>query len=150
MPITIDLRTNDPRSPFEELGGIKLLARIIDKGRAAIAGTLGQYIFYDCVLDQIFFDAVNVSRSEFLEVLRRAYASHLSSNADALADLRESLACEPEVTDAQFFTYAEACDADNAAVRWLVDQRRTSPSILDAINSAVERLPPEALVDWCT
>jgi hypothetical protein len=34
MLYAIDLRTNRPRSAHEKLGGVKLLARVIDKGRA--------------------------------------------------------------------------------------------------------------------
>jgi carbonic anhydrase len=105
-------------------------------------------LFFDCPLDQVFFRAVNVSRNEFLDVLRQAYASHVPGNADALADLRESLESEPEVSDECFMAYAEARDADNAGVSWLLDQRHTPSSVLDAINAAVDRLPPEALVDW--
>jgi Domain of unknown function (DUF5069) len=144
----IDLRRSEPRSAHEELGGVKILARAIDKGRAAIGGTLGPYIFFDCPLDRVFFDAVNVSRNEFLEVLQRAYDSQLSYNADALADLRESLACEPEVSDEYFMAFAEARDADNAAVRWLVDQRLTPSRVFAAINATVDCLPPEAFIDW--
>lgn len=144
----IDLRTNEPRSAHEMLGGVKLLARVIDKGRAAICGTLGPYSFFDCPLDRVFFKAVSISRNEFLEILRRAYTSHLRSNAIALADLREALECEPEISDEYFMTYAEASDADNAAVMWLLDQRNTPPSVLAAINAAVDRLPPEAFIDW--
>lgn len=70
----IDLRTDEPRRADVALGGVKLLARVIDKGRAALAGTLGPYVFFDCPLDQIFLLAVNV-RCEFLDVLRQAYTS---------------------------------------------------------------------------
>lgn len=144
----INLRTDEPRSAHDELNGVKLLARIIDKGRAAVTGTLGPYLFFDCPLDRIFFEAVDVSRDEFLEVLRQAYVSHRSYNADALADLRESLACEPEVSDECFIAFAEARDADNAVVHWLFDEKHIPPSVLAAINAAVERLPQEAFTDW--
>ncbi len=148
MTYTIDLRTNEPRGAHEALGGVKLLARVVDKGRAAICGTLGPYVFFDCPLDRIFFDALEISRDDFLDVLRRSYRSHELSNADALADLREALACEPEVTDGTFLAHPEASDADNAAVMWLLDERRTSPAVLAAINAAIDRLPPEAFTDW--
>src|SRR5215469_12185821 len=148
MSYTIDLRSDEPRSAHETLGGVKLLARVIDKGRAAICGTLGSYVFFDCPLDRVFFDAVNVSRDEFLEVLRQAYSSHLSSNAEALADLREAVECEPEISDETFFAHAESSDADNAAVEWLLDQRRMPSSVIAAINAAVDCLPPEAFTDW--
>jgi len=144
----IDLRTDEPRSAHEKLGGVKLLARVVDKGRAAIDGTLGPYCFYDCPLDRVFFEAVNVSRDEFLEVLRRAYSSLLSDNTAALADLRESLECKPEISDEAFMAFAEARDADNAAVRWLLEQLLVSASVVEAINATVDRLPPEAFIDW--
>ena len=145
---TIDLRTTEPRSPHEKLCGVKLLARIIDKGRAAIAGTLGPYEFFDCPLDRLFFDAINTSRNEFLDMLRQAYTSHLDGNADALADLRESLESMPEVSDECFMMFAESRDADNAAVTWLLVQKAIPSSVLGAINAAVDRLPPEAFIDW--
>lgn len=107
----IDLRTGEPRGAHETLGGVKLLARVIDKGRANISGTLGSYIFFDCPLDRVFFEAINVSEDEFLDVLRQAYTSRLAYNADALADLREALACEPEVSDEFFMARAEAQEA---------------------------------------
>lgn len=142
----IDLRTDEPRSVHETLGGIKLLARIIDKGRASICGTLGPYRFFDCPLDRVFFETVNVSRDEFIEVLRQAYTSRLPANAQALADLREALESEPEISDEYFMAHAEASDVDSAAMKWLLE--RTPPSVLGAINAAVESLPPEALIDW--
>jgi uncharacterized protein DUF5069 len=148
MLCTIDLRSSEPRSAHEKLGGVKLLARVIDKGRASISGTLGPYAFFDCPLDRVFFDAVNVSRGDFLDVLRRAYTSRLSYNADALADLREALACEPEISDDVFMAHAEATDVDNAAVRWLIEQLRIPPSVIADINATVDGLPPETFIDW--
>lgn len=49
----IDLTQTPPRSPRVRLGGYVLLARMIDKGRATLAGTNGDY-HYDCPLDQQF------------------------------------------------------------------------------------------------
>ncbi|NDE08412.1 MAG: DUF5069 domain-containing protein, partial [Chloroflexi bacterium] len=39
----MDLRTRRPRSPYETVGGIRFLPRTIDKMRAEIAGTSGEY-----------------------------------------------------------------------------------------------------------
>ena len=40
----MDLTRDVPRSPYEKLGGIVFLPRSIDKGRAELAGTLGDYV----------------------------------------------------------------------------------------------------------
>lgn len=59
-----DLRTGFPRSPNEMLGNFVLLARIIDKCRAVIAGTNGEYN-YNCPLDRQFFDFASVDAEAF-------------------------------------------------------------------------------------
>ena len=40
----MDLTRDAPRSPYESLGGIVFVPRAIDKGRADLAGTLGEYV----------------------------------------------------------------------------------------------------------
>ena len=54
-----DLRQRAPRSPRQRLGGFVWLPRLLDKGRAALAGTNGDYE-YGCLLDQRFFDFVAI------------------------------------------------------------------------------------------
>jgi hypothetical protein len=52
MPIPItDLTQRPPRSARARLGGYVLLPRMLDKCRAVLAGTNGEY-HYDCPLDQ--------------------------------------------------------------------------------------------------
>jgi hypothetical protein len=52
-----DLRTGYPRSPRETLAGYVLAARIVDKGRAALVGQLGEYHYgRNPSLDTVFFD----------------------------------------------------------------------------------------------
>ena len=46
-----DLTKRPPRSPHCRLGGYVILARLLDKGRAALAGTNGEFN-YDAPLDQ--------------------------------------------------------------------------------------------------
>lgn len=58
-----DLRTGVPRSPNESLGHYVLLPRIIDKCRALIAGTHGDYN-YNCPLDRQFFDWAEVDADQ--------------------------------------------------------------------------------------
>ena len=54
-----DLTRQPPRSPRVRLGGYCLLARLLDKGRAALAGKSGEYN-YNCPLDQRFFQFAGV------------------------------------------------------------------------------------------
>ena len=50
-----DLTKRPPRSPRVRLGGYAILPRMLDKGRASIAGTVGEY-HYDCPTDQRFLE----------------------------------------------------------------------------------------------
>jgi hypothetical protein len=61
-----DLTTAYPRSPRVSLGGYVVAARSLDKCRAEIAGTLGEYRF-DCPLDSLLFDFTGISAEQFRE-----------------------------------------------------------------------------------
>jgi hypothetical protein len=55
-----DLTQRPPRSPRVRLGGYVILPRMLDKGRATIAGKPGEY-HYDCPTDQRFLSFVGLS-----------------------------------------------------------------------------------------
>jgi hypothetical protein len=55
----VDLTKRPPRSPRVRLGGYVLLPRMLDKGRAEIAGLNGEY-HYNCPLDQRFVNFVGI------------------------------------------------------------------------------------------
>ena len=59
-----DLARTHPRSPRETLGGYVLACRTLDKCRATVAGTAGEYHF-DCPLDRMFFDFTGIDSAEF-------------------------------------------------------------------------------------
>jgi hypothetical protein len=59
MPISIDLTQRPPRSPRVRLGGFVHLPRLLDKGRADIAGKLGEFV-YNCPMDQHFFNFTGI------------------------------------------------------------------------------------------
>jgi hypothetical protein len=50
----VDLTQRSPRSPRVRLGGYVLLPRILDKGRASVAGKLGEYRFDGTGMDRHF------------------------------------------------------------------------------------------------
>ena len=63
-----DLTKEAPRSPRVRIGGYALLARMADKGRATINGTVGEYHF-DCPLDNMLFGFKGVKGAEVKPLL---------------------------------------------------------------------------------
>jgi hypothetical protein len=63
-----DLTKRPPRSPRSRLGGYALLPRMLDKGRAEIAGTSGEY-HYDCPLDQHILNYLGLDAAALREQL---------------------------------------------------------------------------------
>jgi hypothetical protein len=63
-----DLTKRAPRSPRCRLGGYALLPRMLDKGRAEIAGTNGEFHF-NCPLDQHIINFVGIDPAALREQL---------------------------------------------------------------------------------
>ncbi len=61
---SLDLTKDTPRSPRVSIGGYVIIARTLDKCRAVLAGTAGEY-HYACPLDNLFFDFAGISSDEF-------------------------------------------------------------------------------------
>ncbi len=91
---TPDLTKFPPRSPRVRLGGYVILPRMLDKGRATLAGKNGEY-HYACPLDQDFLEFVGIdpedlkkhlgkSDSEVLEWIN-ANAKHKHAPAEIAA-----------------------------------------------------------------
>jgi hypothetical protein len=59
-----DLSRDFPRSPRETLAGYVIAGRTLDKCRATLVGTNGEYHF-DCPLDNIFFGFAGIVSEEF-------------------------------------------------------------------------------------
>lgn len=59
-----DLTKRPPRSARVRLGGYVILPRLIDKGRALLAGTHGDYN-YACPLDMQFFEFTSIDPAAF-------------------------------------------------------------------------------------
>lgn len=60
-----DLTQHPPRSPRVRLGGFVHLPRLIDKARATLAGTNGEY-HYDCATDALFWAFTGLDAQAFL------------------------------------------------------------------------------------
>ena len=65
-----------PRSPYEKIGGFAIIARTIDKCRATIAGTNGEYHF-DCPVDNLLFSFKGIKGADF-----KAYAAKGHTDAE--------------------------------------------------------------------
>lgn len=63
-----DLTQRPPRSPRVRLGGYAILPRLLDKGRAHLAGKTGDYIF-NSGLDKRFFSFVEIDADALLAQL---------------------------------------------------------------------------------
>ena len=59
-----DLTKDYPRSPRETLAGYVIASRMLDKCRAVLAGTAGEYHF-DCPLDNQFLGFTGIASDEF-------------------------------------------------------------------------------------
>lgn len=68
MATTIDLKKQAPRSPRVRLGGYAILPRMLDKGRATLAGANGEY-HYNCPLDQRFTEFTGIEAEALLQQL---------------------------------------------------------------------------------
>ncbi|HKU69093.1 MAG TPA: AI-2E family transporter [Candidatus Baltobacteraceae bacterium] len=68
----LDLRVTPPRRWSDELGGIRWLPRIVDKARAAVKGTLGDYLYGQSPMDRSFLRALGLSYKDFTRVVREA------------------------------------------------------------------------------
>ncbi|WP_447980355.1 DUF5069 domain-containing protein [Candidatus Nitrospira bockiana] len=65
----MDLRTQYPRSLRDRLAGYVHLGRMIDKCRAVLAGTHGEYIF-PCPLDRRLLEFSEIAPQRFLEAVK--------------------------------------------------------------------------------
>lgn len=62
--IARDLTKEAPHSPRERISGFVIAMRTIDKCRASLAGTLGEY-HYDCPLDNVLFRFKGITGEQF-------------------------------------------------------------------------------------
>jgi hypothetical protein len=66
-----DLTKQAPHSPRERIAGFAIASRTVDKCRASIAGTLGEY-HYDCPLDNMLFSFKGINGGQFKTAVQAA------------------------------------------------------------------------------
>ena len=92
----LDLNKEFPRSPRATLAGYVIAARMLDKCRAVIAGTQGEYHF-NCPLDQMFIS--------FTEIDVDAFRAFVATGAD-------------DATVAEWITAHAKDNSQDAIVQW--------------------------------
>ena len=97
-----DLTQHPPRSARVRLGGYAILPRMLDKGRATIAGKQGEYK-YACPLDQRFLDFAGVDP----EALKKELAAG-KGDGEILDWLQKT--AKHKRTDAEIAVWSEMAD----------------------------------------
>ena len=88
-----DLTKRPPRSARVRLGGYVILPRMLDKGRATIAGRNGEY-HYDCPMDQRFLEFAGINA----EALKKQLADG-KGDGDILQWIQENSNTRPRASD---------------------------------------------------
>ena len=66
-----DLTKQAPHSPRARLAGFAIAKRTVDKCRASLAGTPGEY-HYDCPLDNMLFSFKGINGEQFKTAVQAA------------------------------------------------------------------------------
>lgn len=69
--LNLDLARQAPHSPRYRIAGFAIAARAIDKCRAGLAGTPGEY-HYDCPLDNILFRFKGITAVQFKRAVQNS------------------------------------------------------------------------------
>jgi hypothetical protein len=69
--ITHDLTKQAPHSPRKRVAGFAIASRTVDKCRASLAGTPGEY-HYDCPLDNMLFSFKGITGEQFKTAVRES------------------------------------------------------------------------------
>ena len=126
---SLDLRTAPPRSPHEELAGLCMLPRTIDKLRASLpGGHLGAYQIAG--FSARMMEALGISEADLRDVVARA-----ADDAEVAAWIREH-------------TDASAYQAINESLKGItIGDRLERPDFLERYPGAAEFSPQTSMFD---
>lgn len=115
----MDLTKNYPRSPRATLMGLPMLPRTIDKGRAKLSGTIGEYVFGE----KSSFD---MALLDFLAVKPDAFLAGVKASADdaAMENWIRANARKFTADEAAVFARVFTNDGDDDADRARFQERR--------------------------
>jgi len=102
--IARDLAKQAPHSPRERLAGFVIAERTIDKCRAEVAGTSGEY-HYDCPLDNVLFAFKGITGVQFKSAVQ---------NSENYEDVGAWLLANGTAkTPAEIKTWSDSVEADS-------------------------------------
>jgi len=102
----LDLTKVPPRSPHAVIGGFNILGRTIDKCRALLFGTIGEYHF-DCPLDNQLFSFMDLKGDDF-----KAFVAEGHSDDEIAAWVKKE---GQEKTDAEMADWNKFVSTNNYA-----------------------------------
>lgn len=114
----MNLTQRPPRSPRVRLGGYVLLPRLLDKCRAEIAGTAGEY-HYNCPMDRRFMDFAGVDH----EALKAEVAKGLGDGEVLAWILKNRQHQHSDWEIAQWSAYRESAAPSDNEGREFVSQQ---------------------------
>lgn len=136
-PRVMDLTQSYPRSPRAKLMGLPMLPRTIDKARALIAGTIGEYVYGEkSSFDMALLDFLGVTPAAFLEGVR-ASKDDAGVEAWIRANARPIAPAEAEAFD-RVFTNDGDDDEDRA--RFQVRRQRLAAHVQPKVTGWVDLL----------
>ena len=140
-----DLTIHPPRSPRVRLGGYTILPRLLDKARAVIAGTAGEYK-YNNPNDGHFFRFTGISPEALMEQVRTG-----TGDWDTLLWANENAPLKRTTLEIQQWSdWTETVSFNDVEMReWFTDQiRRLNPARED-LRGTFDYLDLDDFVEVC-
>ena len=142
---TLDLTQRPPRSPRVRLGGYILLPRILDKGRAALAGKLGEDHYGGKGMDRHFFTFVRLDH----EALKNEIAKG-GGDGELLAWIQANVKHQRqpwEIAAWSEYHSHRTPDSDAETITYFADQVKKFSATREDINTWFDLLD---LDDYCS
>jgi hypothetical protein len=140
-----DLTQHPPRSPRLRLGGYVLLPRILDKGRAALAGKLGEFHYAGKGMDRHFFNFVGLDHESLTKELAKG-----ASDSEILAWVHANARHQRqpwEIAAWSEYHLRRVPDSDNETLLEFADNVKKFSATREDINTWFDLMD---LDDYCT
>jgi hypothetical protein len=114
----MDLTKTYPRSVREKYLGMVQVGRTIDKGKAELAGTIGEYR-YDCPMDKHLFEFLGIEGQQLLDAIKKG---DQATDAYLKAAIAKKNPAEIEKFNRDWLEYGPAPGSDSE--KYFLDLRK--------------------------